>query len=76
MLIGQIIDNLPYDLSEELLEPIYEEFEGWSENLRELKSVNNLPQSLNKYIHFLEEELKIPIVIISVGPDRKETLFR
>ena len=73
---GQIIDNLPYDLSEELLEPIYEEFEGWSENLRELKSVNNLPQSLNKYIHFLEEELKIPIVIISVGPDRKETLFR
>ena len=73
---GEIIENLPYNLSDESLEPIYQEFEGWSENLRELKSANNLPETLNSYINFLETELKIPIVIVSVGPDRKETLFR
>ena len=64
------------DLSEESLEPVYEEFDGWSEDLRKLKSADNLPKSLNKYIDFLESELNIPIVIVSVGPDRKETLFR
>ena len=73
---GEKIENLPYNLSEESLEPVYEEFEGWSEDLRELKSADNLPKSLNKYIDFLESKLNIPIVIVSVGPDRKETLFR
>ena len=73
---GLIIDNLPYDLSDESIEPIYQEFNGWSEDLRKLKNSNELPENLNKYIDFLEKELNIPIVIVSVGPDRKETLFR
>ena len=73
---GKIIDNLPYDLTDETLEPIYEEFEGWVEDLRKLKTTDNFPNGLKKYIDFLETELKIPIVIVSVGPDRKETLFR
>ena len=73
---GKKINNLPYDLSDESLEPIYEEFNGWSEDLRNLKSIDELPKSLNDYINFLEKELNIPIVIVSVGPDRKETLFR
>ena len=73
---GLIIDNLPYDLSDESIEPIYQEFIGWSEDLRKLKNSDELPENLNKYIDFLEKELNIPIVIVSVGPDRKETLFR
>ena len=73
---GGEIKSLPYDLSDKSLEPIYEEFTGWSEDLRNLKSVDELPESLNDYINFLEKELNIPIVIVSVGPDRKETLFR
>ena len=73
---GKKINNLPYDLSDKSLKPIYEEFTGWSEDLRNLKSVDELPESLNDYINFLEKELNIPIVIVSVGPDRKETLFR
>ena len=73
---GEIIENLPFDLSDESLEPIYEEFMGWSEDLRTLESVEHLPKSVNDYIDFLEKELNIPIVIVSVGPDRKETLFR
>ena len=73
---GQVIENLPYDLSDSSLEPIYEEFQGWSEDLRKLKSADDLPNNLNNYINFLETQLNIPIVIVSVGPDRKETLFR
>ncbi len=73
---GLIIDNLPYDLSDKSIEPIYQEFNGWSEDLRKLKNSDELPENLNKYIDFLEKELNIPIVIVSVGPDRKETLFR
>ena len=73
---GLIIDDLPYDLSDESIEPIYQEFNGWSEDLRKLKNSDELPKNLNKYIDFLEKELNIPIVIVSVGPDRKETLFR
>tara|TARA_A100001011_G_scaffold211403_1_gene219674 strand:- start:1456 stop:2727 length:1272 start_codon:yes stop_codon:yes gene_type:complete len=73
---GGEIKNLPYDLSDKSLEPIYEEFTGWSEDLRNLKSIDELPKSLIDYINFLEKELNIPIVIVSVGPDRKETLFR
>ena len=73
---GEIIENLPFDLSDESLEPIYKEFMGWSEDLRTLESSEHLPKSVNDYIDFLEKELNIPIVIVSVGPDRKETLFR
>ena len=73
---GKIIDYLPYDLSESSLKPVYKEFKGWSENLRQIDSFENLPKNLNYYIKFLEKELEVPIVIVSVGPDRKETLFR
>ena len=73
---GSIINHLPFDLSDESLRPVYSEFEGWSEDLRKMNNIKQLPKNLNKYISFLEDELKIPIVIISVGPDRKETIFR
>ena len=73
---GSTINHLPFDLSDESLRPVYSEFEGWSEDLRKMNNIKQLPKNLNKYISFLEDELKIPIVIISVGPDRKETIFR
>ncbi len=73
---GSTIHHLPFDLSDKSLEPVYTEFEGWSEDLRKMNNINQLPQNLKKYISFLENELKIPIIIVSVGPDRKETIFR
>ena len=73
---GSTINHLPFDLSDESLRPVYSEFEGWPEDLRKMNNIKQLPKNLNKYISFLEDELKIPIVIISVGPDRKETIFR
>jgi adenylosuccinate synthase len=73
---GSIIHHLPFDLSDTSLEPIYSQFKGWSENLQKMNNVKQLPENLNKYISFLEDELEIPVVIVSVGPDRKETIFR
>ena len=70
------IDYLPYDSKINNLEPIYQEFDGWSEDINDIRDFHLLPQNLKKYIDFLEEELKIPINVISIGPDRKETIYR
>ncbi|MBL31289.1 MAG: adenylosuccinate synthase [Flavobacteriales bacterium] len=73
---GKIIQHLPYDLDDQSIEPIYIELDGWDEDLSKLTSINTLPKAFENYILFLEKELKKPISIISVGPDRKQTIFR
>ena len=60
----------------ENVEPIYTELKGWTEDLTEMSEASTLPKELNEYIAFLEKELEIPITIVSVGPDRKQTIFR
>jgi adenylosuccinate synthase len=73
---GNIIHHFPYNVEPENIKPIYTDFEGWSEDLTEMNNESILPDALNTYIDFLEKELKIPIKIVSVGPDRKQTIFR
>ncbi len=73
---GNIIKHFPYNIDPENVEPIYTEFKGWNEDLTGMSEANQLPKELNAYIEFLEKELEIPITIISVGPDRKQTIFR
>ena len=72
---GSKIDYLPYDIGDNTLKPIYKEFEGWDENITEIRDFNNLPENLKNYISYLEKELKIQIAIISVGPDRLQTII-
>ena len=73
---GKVIEHLPYNIESKNVEPIYTEFEGWSEDLTAMEKDSSLPVNLINYIEFLENELKIPIKIVSVGPDRKQTIFR
>ena len=73
---GEEIEHLPYNIEPENVEPIYTEFNGWTEDLTEMSEASQLPEALNEYIAFLEKELEIPITIVSVGPDRKQTIFR
>ncbi|MCF6294082.1 MAG: adenylosuccinate synthase [Flavobacteriaceae bacterium] len=73
---GKVITHLPYNIEAENVTPIYTEFKGWSEDLTTMDDASQLPKELNDYIAFLEEELDIPIKIVSVGPDRKQTIFR
>lgn len=73
---GESIDFLPYDVLDEDIKPIYKELKGWSEDLTGLASIEEIPAALNEYIEFLEKELETPITIVSVGPDRNQTLMR
>lgn len=73
---GNIIHHLPYNIEEENLSPIYSEMNGWKEDLTKMTDVSQLPKEFNDYIDFLEKELEIPIKIVSVGPDRTQTIHR
>ncbi|RXG16299.1 adenylosuccinate synthetase [Leeuwenhoekiella aestuarii] len=73
---GEVIDHLPYNIEPENVEPIYSEMKGWEEDLTKMKGDDQLPKELNAYIEFLEKELNVPIKIVSVGPDRTQTIHR
>ncbi len=73
---GETISHLPYNIEAENVTPIYSEMEGWKEDLTQMTDTSEFPASLNAYIAFLEKELEIPIKIVSVGPDRKQTIHR
>ncbi len=73
---GELIDYLPFDASEETIKPIYKELAAWTEDLTQLSSLDHAPSQLIDYIDFLEKELETPIVVVSVGPDRTQTLNR
>lgn len=73
---GELIDYLPFDASEDTIKPVYKEVQAWSEDLTGLNTLSDAPQALHDYIDFLEKELETPIVIVSVGPDRTQTLNR
>ncbi|MBN2167223.1 MAG: adenylosuccinate synthase [Marinilabiliaceae bacterium] len=71
----EIFEQFPYELAQDL-EPVYTELPGWKQDLTKLKSEDEFPEELNKYIDFIEQELEVPITIISVGPDREQTIVR
>jgi adenylosuccinate synthase len=73
---GDTITHLPFNIEAENISPIYTEFKGWKEDLTTMENASQLPKELNDYIDFLEKELEIPITIVSVGPDRKQTIFK
>ena len=73
---GETITHLPFNIEEDNVSPVYTEFKGWKEDLTKMRNVSEFPKELNEYIEFLEKELNIPIKIVSVGPDRTQTIHR
>ncbi|MEM8506345.1 MAG: adenylosuccinate synthase [Bacteroidota bacterium] len=73
---GERIQHLPYTLDEASVSPVYTELKGWKKDLTQMTSASELPPALQAYIQFLERELKVPIKIVSVGPDRTQTIYR
>ena len=73
---GKQIKHLPYNIEEDQVSPIYTTFPCWQEDLTEMREPSQFPKELNDYIAFLEKELEIPIKVVSVGPDRKQTIHR
>jgi adenylosuccinate synthase len=73
---GEKIDYFPYDISPDLVKPIYQEIKGWNIDLTGMRDIAELPDELIAYTEYLEELLEVPITVISVGPDRTQTLVR
>ncbi len=73
---GEVIQHLPYNIEEENVTPIYTEFKGWQADLTGLTTFESLPKELKDYIEFIEKEVEVPIKIVSVGPDRKQTILK
>ena len=72
---GKEIDYFPYDINEGI-EPVYVELPGWNEDMTKVGSEDEFPEEFNAYLSFLEEQLEVPIKIVSVGPDRAQTIVR
>ena len=72
---GKRVDTLPYAIDEQLI-PSYKEMKGWKTDLTGMSSPDMLPAELNDYIRFIEKEVNVPVVIVSVGPDRSQTLIK
>jgi adenylosuccinate synthase len=72
----EMIHHLPYNIEEENVTPVYTEFKGWKQDLTGLTTFESLPKELKDYIEFIEREVEVPIKIVSVGPDRKQTITR
>ncbi len=73
---NEIFYHLPYDINSNKIEPLYEEIEGWDEDISKIVYEKKFPKNFINYIKYLEDKLNVPIAIISVGPDRKQTIFR
>lgn len=67
--------DFPYSIEQEI-EPIYDEIPGWQCDLTAFDREEQLPKAFLDYVAYLERELEVPIAILSVGPDRKQTIVR
>ena len=72
---GETIKHFPYNIEPENVSPIYTEVKGWSEDLTQITDKNQFPEAFKDYIKFIEKEMETPIGIVSVGPDRKQTII-
>lgn len=73
---NEVIEHLPFTIDDSSLEPIYEEIDGWNDDITKIDNYQDLPYNFKKYVTFLEKNLELEIKIISVGPNRKQTIFR
>jgi len=69
-------DRVPFEISTLQIEPIYKKFKGWKIDVMNVSKYNDLPAELIDYIRFIEDFIGVPIAIISVGPDREQTIIR
>ncbi|MEZ7825677.1 MAG: adenylosuccinate synthase [Schleiferiaceae bacterium] len=73
---GEVIEHLPYKLQDDLIDPIFTEMLGWTEDLTQMTNEDQFPDSFKAYIAFIEKEVGVPITLVSVGPDRAQTILR
>ena len=72
----EVLKHFPYNIEPENVQPIYKEMKGWQADLTGMTTYEELPSELKEYIEFIEKELEVPIKVVSVGPDRTQTITR
>ncbi|TDK48813.1 adenylosuccinate synthase [Algoriphagus formosus] len=73
---GSVVDKLTFEISDIEATPIYKTLPGWNCGLDEVRSYDDFPAELKGYVSYLEKELQVPIRLVSVGPDRVQTILR
>ncbi len=73
---GERIDRLSFEISEMDVEPVYKTMKGWNTTLKGIRDYENFPIELKDYVSYLEGELGVPIKLVSIGPDREQTILR
>jgi adenylosuccinate synthase len=73
---GEVLNHFPYNIEPENVQPIYTKMKGWQADLTGMTTYEELPSELKEYIEFIEKELEVPIKVVSVGPDRTQTITR
>ena len=73
---GTLTEEMPFQLLDEEVTPVYKSFKGWMTDVRNVTSYNDLPKELIEYIEYIEKETEVAVKIVSLGPDRKETIQR
>lgn len=71
---GEKIDHLPFGIQPDEVEPIYTTLPGWPGDLTGIRSLEEVPASLLDYVAFIEDAVGVPVTVLSVGPDREQTL--
>jgi adenylosuccinate synthase len=72
---GKLTSEIPFR-NDSVIEPVYTELKGWNEEITGFREYDDLPAALKRYIEFIEKQTGVPVTMVSVGPDRKETIFR
>ncbi len=73
---GEKVEHFPFDINDVEITPVYEELKGWNCDLTQLTNYDDSPKELKDYVAYLEQKLEVPITVVSVGPDRKQTLTK
>lgn len=72
---GKVTRDFPFSIDGDV-KPVYTELKGWNADMSKMTSEDEFPQEFKDYVKFLEEKLGVPVTIVSVGPDREQTIVR
>ena len=70
------MDYFPFEINDEKLKPFYTSHSGWNKDITKIEKLEDLPEELLNYVSFIEKETEVPVSIISVGPDRTQTIIK
>lgn len=71
-----LTDEIPYDLTEGDIEPVFEKVKGWNKDLSDVSSFGEMPEELRQYVDYVETKTGVQVSMVSIGPDRSQTLLR